>query len=146
MPSYSNFQIWIGGHLIHSNPPQSTPNRTSPYWDKTNMAFYRIWIVFYRTLPNRAALPSALKNTRRTLCRVWFSAKKSRRTVHRQWLLCRVFFVGYSANTFKKQHANNRTPTFMCRIPDKPQLMILLICVCFPPRLYKLDYGGMVGE
>jgi hypothetical protein len=44
----------------------------------------------------------SLENTRRRLCRVLHSAKKARRTVHRQRLLCRVLFIGHSAKMFVK--------------------------------------------
>jgi hypothetical protein len=33
---------------------------------------------------------------------VWHSAKKARHTMHRQSLLCRVLFLGHSANLFAK--------------------------------------------
>jgi hypothetical protein len=56
-------------------------------------------------LPESGALPSARstrqtqKNTRQSLCRMSHSAKRARRTVHRQRLLCRVLFLGHSAQT-----------------------------------------------
>jgi hypothetical protein len=52
-------------------------------------------------LPESGALSSAwstrqtLKNTRQSLCRVWHSAKRAQRIVHRQSLLCRVLFIGH---------------------------------------------------
>jgi hypothetical protein len=50
------------------------------------------------SLPESSALPSAW-STRQKLCRVWHSAKRARWTVHRQRLICRVLFIGHSANT-----------------------------------------------
>jgi hypothetical protein len=41
----------------------------------------------------------SLENTRHRLCRVLHSAKRARKTVHRQRLLCRVLFLGHSAQT-----------------------------------------------
>jgi hypothetical protein len=60
----------------------------------------------WETLPESQALPSArstwqsFKNTRQTLCRVSYSAKTARHTVHRQSRLCRVLFLGHSAKWF----------------------------------------------
>jgi hypothetical protein len=55
------------------------------------------------SLPESGALPSAtrqsLKNTRQSLYRVSHLAKRARRTVHRQRLLCRVLFLWHSAKT-----------------------------------------------
>jgi hypothetical protein len=51
------------------------------------------------TTRNNCFAECLMKNTRRRLCRVWHSVKKARRTVHWQWLLCRVLFIGHSTKT-----------------------------------------------
>jgi hypothetical protein len=96
------------------------------------------------SLPDTAALPSASgtqqnpENTQQTLCRVWPSAKKSRRTVHRQRLLWQVLFVGHSAKTLssatwcstKKSHCHGTKWQWwsLCRVSslalDKSSLFV----------------------
>jgi hypothetical protein len=88
----------------------------------------------FKALPDSQALPSARstrqnrKNTRQSLCRVLHSAKKARHTVHRQSLLCRVFFVGHSAKRFaecqralgKEKQPLRRRVTETATLPSVP--------------------------
>jgi hypothetical protein len=88
----------------------------------------------FKALPDSQALPSARstrqnrKNTRQSLCRVLHSAKKARHTVHRQSLLCRVFFVGHSVKRFaecqralgKEKQPLRRRVTETAALPSVP--------------------------
>jgi hypothetical protein len=56
------------------------------------------------------ALDKSLKNTRQSLCRVSHSAKRVRRTVHQQRLLCRVLFLGHLAKK-SDRHGTGVTET-----------------------------------
>jgi hypothetical protein len=66
--------------------------------------------------------------TRQRLCRVLHSAKKARQTVHRQSLLCRVLFLGHSANLFaecqralgKEKRPLRRRVTETAALPSVP--------------------------
>jgi hypothetical protein len=70
-----------------------------------------------------------MKNTRQSLCRVSHSAKRVRRIVHRQRLLCRVLFLGHLAKKSDRHGAgvmetaslpsvlgDTRQRNYLCRV------------------------------
>jgi hypothetical protein len=79
-------------------------------------------------LPSASGTQQSLKNTRQRLCRVSHSAKKARHTVHWQSLLCRVLFLGHSANRFaecqtalgKEKQSLRRQVTETAPLPSIP--------------------------
>jgi hypothetical protein len=98
MPATLLDLVWIA-------PTHVCAVQTTKHRPRLSQCIWRAWLQACAgnqthsiyALPESTTLPSALKNTRQSLCRVSHSAKRARHTVHRQSLLCRVLFIGHSA-------------------------------------------------